>query len=183
MAPTRWFIRRPHAIDRLRERAGFPVGTDSIFMETELRKALDAAAADKEQFFLQAYKPDQFAVKIALPGRNVVYAILQPATSQYHDYVVPTVLDTQMYASWRLPDSPDMTETAPVVKRERTTRTKPLVYLCWETPDGKAGSGEYCLDDVSEHMTTLLKSGVRRDTIKLYKEVPFEVSVVIPEAS
>jgi hypothetical protein len=40
MVRQRWFIRRPHAIDQLRERAGYPADADNTIMETELRREL-----------------------------------------------------------------------------------------------------------------------------------------------
>lgn len=178
MAKLKWFIRRPHVIDQLRDRAGYPADADSVAMETDLRRELDKAAENTEKNFLQGCKNGQFAVRIAIPSRNVVYAILKPASNgqKSYDYVVPTVLDTKMYETWNVDGKLGTVAEIPAAKRAMP-KLKPQLHLRWFNGDGKEHFGDYCADDVPDQIRTLLNKGVQRETIKVYREVPFQISV------
>lgn len=181
MAKLKWFIRRPHALDQLRERAGYPEDADSVTMEAELRQELDKAAENPKKNFLEGCKDGQFAVRVAIPGRNVVYAILKRPSngeSKSYDYVVPTVLDTQMYAAWNKDGKLGVLGDAVTEKRPLPV-LKPQLHLRWLNGDGKEHFGDYCVDDVPEQIRKLLNKGVKRETIKVYKEIPFRISVAL----
>jgi hypothetical protein len=184
MTRLQWFIRRPHALERLREHAGFPKDADTVTMETELRRALDEAAKNKEKNFLKGCKPDQLAVRVAIPGRNVVYAILQnPSSSQKsYDYIVPTVLTVDMFQSWTEDGKLGSIEDLPAEKRA-LPKLKPQLCLRWSNGDGKEHWGDYCADDVPEQIRALIGKGVKRETIKVYKEIPFKINVSLEIAS
>ena len=184
MTRTQWFIRRPHVPERLREHAGFPKDTDSVAMETELRRELDRAAENPEKHFMTGCKPDQFAVRVAIPGRNVVYAILKkPNNAQKsYDYIVPTVLTVEMFQSWTEDGKLGTIEELPAEKRA-LPKLKPQLCLRWSNGDGKEHWGDYCADDVPEQIRTLIGKGVKRETIKVYKEIPFKINVSLDVAS
>lgn len=180
MAQLQWFIRRPHAIERMREHAGFSKDADSVMMETELRKALDEAAKNTTKNFLNSCKPDQYAVRVAIPGRNVVYAILKkPNDNQKgYDYIVPTVLTMEMFQSWTKDGKlGSIEELHGNGERRPMPVLKPQLCLRWSNGDGKEHWGDYCADDVPEQIRKLLDKGVNRDTIKVYKEISFKIEV------
>jgi hypothetical protein len=178
MKRLQWFIRRPHVLDRLREHAGFPRDADAVTMETELRRALDEAAEDIGKNFLKGCKPDQWAVRVAIPGRNVVYAVLKkPSSSQKsYDYIVPTVLTVDMFQSWTEDGKLGSVEDLPAEKRAMP-KLKPQLCLRWSNGDGREHWGDYCADDIPEQIRTLISKGVKRETIKVYKEIPFKINV------
>ena len=178
MARMQWFIRRPHALDRLREYAGFPGDADSVAMETELRRALDEAAENQKKNFLEGCKHDQFAVRVAIPGRNVVYAILKKPNNaeKNYDFVVPTVLTVEMFQSWTKAGKLGTLEELPPQKRP-LPKLKPQLCLRWSTGDGRDHWGDYCADDIPEQIRKLIGQGVKREDIKVYKEVPFRIEV------
>jgi hypothetical protein len=182
-----WFIRRPHAIERFREYGGYPADTDSVSIEMDLRNALDEAAKDAPRNFLtnkcrdrETGKPraGQFAVRIAVPKRNVVYAILQEPTSTHrsYDWVVPTVLTRDMFQLWTDTGKLGSIEDLPLKKRQ-LPKLKPQLCLHWANGDGRDHWGMYCADEISEEVRKLILQGVPRDKIKVYKEVPFKVDV------
>lgn len=179
MTRIQWFIRRPHVLDRLREHAGFPKDADSVAIETELRRALDEAAENQEKNFLKGCKPDQYAVRVAIPGRNVVYAILKkPANNaqKSYDYIVPTVLTVEMYQTWTEDGKLGTIEELPA-ERRTLPKLKPQLCLRWSNGNGKDHWGDYCADDVPEQIRQLIGKGVKRETIKVYKEIPFKINV------
>jgi hypothetical protein len=179
MARLKWFIRRPHVVDQLRERAGYPADADSVAMETELRRELDKAAENPEKNFLEGCKKEQFAVRVAIPGRNVVYAILKTPSNgnqKSYDYIVPTVLTTEMYDTWNKDGKLGSVADIAVEKRP-LPKLKPHLHLRWHNGDGKEHFGDYCVDDVPDQIRQLLNKGVKRETIKVYKEIPFQINV------
>jgi hypothetical protein len=51
------------------------------------------------------------------------------------------------------------------------------LHLRWHNGDGKEHFGDYCVDDVPDQIRQLLNKGVKRETIKVYKEIPFQINV------
>lgn len=180
MAKLQWFIRRPHAIDRVREYVGFSPATDDTVVEDELRCALDEAAKDPDKNFLNGCKPGEHVVRIALPHRNVVYAVLRKPNGEdkVYDYLVPTVLTTEMYQAWTLNGKlGNIGDLNPIEPKTPLPVYKPQLCMRWANGDGKDHWGNYCLEDVPEQIKQLLLQGVTKDAIKVYKEVPFEIHV------
>lgn len=177
MSRTQWFVRRPHVTDRMKKYARYPWNADNAKIEAELRQQLDEAAKNQEKTFLQGCKPGQFAVRIAVPGRDVVYAILKkPDSDKTYDWIVPTVLSVDMYQTWSTDGKLGAIEDLPPEKRSMP-KLKPQLCLRWSNGDGKEHWGDYCADDVPQQIRKLIGQGVGRDAIKVYKEIPFKIEV------
>lgn|SRR5512136_1762391 len=174
----RWFIKRPHAVDQFRRRAAFPDDSDNVILETELRKYLDEAAVAPDRNFLRGTRENQFAVRIAVPGRNIVYAIIQEFIGDDYDYIVPTVLTQTMYQSWskdgRLGDVSDL----PTEKRELPV-LKETLYIYYVNGKGPV-LNEYLKDDISRRIAELIEDGIPLKSIKVFKEVPIKLAVTFP---
>ena len=184
MGRYQWFIRRPHVIDRMREHAEIPHDVDSVTVEADLRRTLDKAAENQEQTFLKGCKEGQYAVKVALSGRKVVYAVLKPPTSDQktYDFVVPTVLTLEMFQAWTVTGRLGTMEDLPVEKRA-LPKLKPQLCLRWSNGDGKERWGDYCADDVPEEIRQLIAKGVRRENIKVYSEVAFKINISLDDGT
>jgi hypothetical protein len=170
-------------IEQLRERAGYPLGTDSVLMETDLRRLLDEAAENPDKNFLAGCKEEQYAVRIAIPGRNAVYAILRrPSRTEgrRYDFVVPTVLTPEMYSVWNK-DGKLETVNAVATRKRPAPVLKPQLHLRWANKNGEENFGDYCADDVPEQIRKLLNKGVVRETIRVYKNVPFRIEVSLTD--
>jgi hypothetical protein len=178
MAKLQWFIRRPHVIERMREHAGFSKGVDAVNIESDLRRALDEAAENQSKTFLKGCKSDQYAVRIALPKCNVVYAILKrPVDNQKtYDYIVPTVLTVDMFQAWTEDGKLGAVEDLPVEKRP-LPKLKRILCLRWSNGNDRQNWEEYCVDDIPEAVRKLIAKGVHRENIKVYQEVPFKISI------
>lgn len=174
----RWFIKRPHAIDQFRKRAAFPDDTDSVVLEGELRKYLDEVAQDPAHF-LKGLRDNQFALRIAVPGRNVVYAIAQTFVGDDYDYSIPTVLTQGMYQAWsrdgRLSDISEL----PPEKRELPVLKKTL-FLYYVNGKGPI-INEYTQEDIPTQIAALLEQGIPLKSIKVLREVPTKLDVRLLE--
>ena len=184
MGRYQWFVRRPHVIDRMREHCGIAGDVDPVTIEATLRRALDEAAENRDQTFLKGCKEDQYAVRIALPKLNVVYAILKrPTTDQKsYDFVVPTVLTQEMFQAWTVTGKLGTIEDLPVEKRA-LPKLKPQLCLRWSNGDGKDRWGEYCAEDVPEEIRQLMLKGVQRENIKVYREVAFKINISLDDGT
>lgn len=173
----RWFIKRPHAVDQFRRRAAFPDDTDNVILETELRKYLDDAAQSSDRF-LKGARENQFAIRIAVPGRNVVYAIVQEFTGDDYDYIVPTVLTQSMYQSWSKDGKLGDVSELPPEKRELPV-IKETYYVYYVNGKGSV-LNEYLKEDVPKRIAELLEQGIPMKSIKVLKEVPIKLDVSFP---
>jgi len=170
----RWFIKRPHAIDQFRKRAAFPDDMDSVVLEGELRKHLDDAAQDPSRF-LKGLRDNQFAVRVAVQGRNVVYAIVQTFSGDDYDYSVPTVLTQAMYQSWSKDGKLSDIGELPPEKRELPV-IKQTLFLYYVNGKGPV-LNEYTKDDIPRQIGILLEQGIPMKSIKVLKEVPTRLDV------
>jgi hypothetical protein len=169
----KWFIKRPHAIEQFRARAGFPENADSVLLETELRRVLDAL---NDADLKQGCREGELAAKVAIEGRNVVYAIIKPAKNKDYNYTVPTVITATMYEAWakdgRLGDLSELP-----VEKKKLPDLKPRLYLRHPNGDGQPHFHEYCVDDIPEQVAKLLDAGVAPKDIKVLKEIPFKIDI------
>lgn len=170
----RWFIKRPHAIDQFRKRGAFPDDTDSVILEGELRKHLDEAARDQSRF-LKGLRDNQFAVRIAVQGRNVVYAIVQTFTGDDYDFSVPTVLTQAMYQAWSKDGKLSDISELPPEKRELPV-LKQTLFLYYVNGKGPV-INEYTKDDIPAQIAALLEQGIPMKNIKVLREVATKLDV------
>lgn len=170
----RWYIKRPHAIDQFRKRAAFPDDTDTIILEGELRKHLDVVAQNPNNF-LKGLQNNQFALRIAVPNRNVIYAIVQTFTGGDYDFSVPTVLTQAMYQSWSKDGKLSDVSELPPEKREFPT-LKQTLFLYHVNGKGPI-INEYTKDDIPAQVTALLEQGISMKNIKVLKEVQTRLDV------
>lgn len=92
-----FYINRPHAVERFITRAGLADGCGHDEAESMLRKGL--SSANKNGLYRNRVG-DAFLLRVALPGLNVVYAVLEPLRKDRHKYLVRTFLDQEMYQTW-----------------------------------------------------------------------------------
>jgi hypothetical protein len=168
----------------MREHCGIGGEIDPVTIEADLRRALDEAAEKREQTFLKGCKEDQYAVRIALPKCRVVYAVLKLPTDEQksYDFVVPTVLSQEMFHTWTKTGKLGIIEDLPVEKRVMP-KLKPQLCLRWSNGDGREHWGDYCADDVPEEIRQLIAKGVRRENIKVYKEVSFKINISLDDGT
>ena len=170
----RWFIKRPHAVEQFRQRAAFPDDMDSTALEGVLRKHLDEATQDTTHF-LRGLQHNQFAVRLTVPGRNVVYAIVQTFIGDDYDYSVPTVLTQGMYQAWSKDGKLGNIGDLSAEKRELPVLKKTL-YLYYVNGKGPV-INEYTADDIPHQVALLLEQGIPMRSIKVLKEVPTRLDV------
>jgi len=178
-----FFIRRPHALEQFRLRARFPTETPLEELETILRQHLENA-----ELIADSRRDAEYVIRISVPGRSVVYAVVQraPADKPYM-FVVPTVYDQHMYQRWtrrsKLGTIRDtLGENHPVL-----TETK--LYLRYPKPvasdEKNAYCVEYCLeyvpvDQVPGRIMCLMQQGVRFDSIEVLRQVQPHLDIHIP---
>jgi hypothetical protein len=81
-----------------------------------------------------------------------------------------------MYDSWNKDGK--LGSIADIAAEKRPMpKLKPQLHLRWHNGKGEEHFGDYCEDDVPEQIRRLLNEGVRRETIKVYREVPFRINV------
>lgn len=177
----KFFIQRPHAVDQFRIRAKVPKSHTFDDAERELRDALEDADMAGE---LRASKNDgEFVIRIALPRREVVYALIVPGKSDgKYEYMVPTIFDQEMYQQWnqdgKLGTVADVDEEK-VIER-LAPAIKPTLYLRYKNGSGKPSALlEYTTDDISHQIAKLLRKGIRFDEIEVFRKVEFSMSINI----
>jgi hypothetical protein len=177
----KFFIQRPHAVDQFRIRAKVPRGCSFDRAEQDLRAALEDAEMAGE--FKASKNDGEFVARIALPGREVVYALIVPGTpgGQY-EYMVPTIYDQDMYHQWnrdgKLGTMADIDEADVIEKLAPVI--KPTLYLRYKNGSGQPTALlEYTTDDVSHQIATLLRKGIRFDEIEVFRKVDFSMSISI----
>lgn len=113
---TRWFIRRPHAIERFRERAEFKRGSvrgDNAALEGVLRTALEKVwltcnKAEGNDRFFAGRETGEYAVMLddrvcpELVSGETLYAIVRHVEDEEKGYLflVPTVITANMRSAW-----------------------------------------------------------------------------------
>lgn len=189
-----WFIRRPHAIERFKLRGGYPAETDDTILESELRKALNDAEA--KQQFVKGCRPDEFAVRIVIPNRNTVYAIVKPTPGQDYSHYIPTVLTKAMYQTWhdeidfKEPHDPKLTpfETVPEAYTNKNPReklvkelpSKPTLFISYKIiKDNEVVeiTNEFLAEDVGAQVAKLMEEGVLFKNIKVLREIPLKIDI------
>ena len=184
--PPRWFVRRPHAVNQMRTRGQLGVMAD-VDVENLLRNALDKAWSDVgPDGLLPGREANDKLLRIIAPSTGVVlYAVLHEASSyDDYDYVIPTVLTKEMYDGFNMKGTLGSLGDVAAVDAVRQTKVvsyKEMITIVWEDAKGVERVDTYCLDDVSDAVNKLLDQKVPRDKIRLFKEVPFRLSVDIPE--
>jgi hypothetical protein len=185
----KFFIQRPHAVDQYRTRAkALKRGTAAISFERaeqELRHALeDLDMAGELKTALRASKNDgEFVVRIAVPQREVVYALLVPGKPDgKYEYMVPTIFDQEMYQQWnqdgKLGTVADVAEEEVIAKL--APAIKPTLYLRYKNGQGQyTPLLEYTTDDISHQIAQLLKKNVRFEDIQVFRKVDFSMSINI----
>lgn len=191
----RWYVRRPHATDRFRERADLGVIADRD-VENILRNALDLAWSrkddDRENRLTHGRAPGEQLLRLYVePSKKVVYAVLQAAPHyDNYDFIIPTVLTQEQFEMTNregtistLGAADTAGALAAVREQLKGPKYKEMVVLMWKTIDDKQHTGTYCVDDVAPQVNQLLDQGVPRANIRLYKEIPFRISVEIGDTA
>lgn len=171
---VKFFVKRPHATDVLRERAGYDQDTDPVRLEADLRHHMSVEAEAGR--FLPNRITGEFVVRVAIPEKKVVYAVLVPAPEKEYDYFVPTVLTTEMYHQWAKDG-----KLSDIGARQRTPpKYKPMIYLKYKNGDGSEHFDACLVEDLEEYVEKLIKKGVRVVDIEAYKKIPLKIGVSLP---
>lgn len=174
----KWFVRRPHTLEQLRNRAGYAPALDDIILESELRNSLNIAM-QKPNALLQGRVKDEFALRLTLGsgGGSVVYAIIRKSNeNKVYDYIVTTILTTNMFQAWtvdgRLGEIGDLSPE----KRELPI-IEPKLFLHYTNGDKKSRTEEYSNNQITHEITKLLEKGVLFSNIKILKEIPWKIDI------
>jgi hypothetical protein len=164
-------------MDRMREYGNFPKDQTNEELEAQLRQALDRAAINPGRFFLASCRPNQRVVRIDIPSRSVFYAVLQKPSTEMRDYdwQVPTVISVRMYQSWN--EEGKLSLIGEHIDKTKLPKIKEQLCVRWSNGTKTDHWAEYLADDVPEAIRKLIAEGIRRETIKVYKEIPFKVNV------
>lgn len=174
-----FFIKRPHAIDQFRKRAGYGDEIDNIRLESILRHGLQDQASDGTNF-IASRKDGEFVLRISVPDKKPVYAVLAPAPDKAYDYYIATIITEEMYQAWskdgRLGSVADQLEdggrSLPVLK--------PTVWLRYRGSDGMENFDEYLIEDLDVAVQQLIKKGIRISAISAFRQVQFDIKVMLP---
>lgn len=177
---VQFFVKRPHAVDQFRKRAGYGEEIDNIRLEAILRQAMEKQAEDGTNF-LSGRKDGEFVLRVAIPKQKPVYAVLAPAAKgKAYDYYVSTVITEEMYQSWgregRLGSVGDRLET----KNQQLPAIKPTVWLRYQNGDGSEHFDEYLVEDLDEAVQRLVKKGVRIKDIQAFQRIRLDIKVSLP---
>jgi hypothetical protein len=171
---VKFFVKRPHAVDAFRDRAGYDKDTDPVRLEADLRHHLSVEAEAGR--FLPNRVTGEFVVRVAVPDMDVVFAVLVPSPEKEYDYFVPTVLDNSMYQQWTKDG-----KLSDVGARQRTPpKLKPMIFLRYKNGDGSEHFDECLVEDLEEYVGKLIKKGVRVVDIEAYKKIPLKIGVSLP---
>lgn len=186
------FIKRPHAVDQFRERAGLAPSYSFDRAEEDLRRAVCKEMMDGRMLRNKTGRADEFVVRVAEPGLQVVYALVEEgASGGKFKFMIHTVFTQEMYQKWNddgklgslgdLPQAQVLKEVKPVPKEEPKPNGKTDMMILWRGDGGKVETKMVAEHNVSGEILMLLQQGHRLDHIEVFKKVKFDLSVKIGE--
>ena len=189
------FIKRPHAVTQFRERAGYSHDYPFDQAEDELRKEAAKQIEDGKVFRNKTDRDREFVVRIAIPGKDVVFALVEVGVPDgNYAYLIHTVYTKEMYDQWNdegklgtFGDLP-IAEALKDVKLATTDKewskqenggdpAKRLIR--WQDSDGRFDSKWTTKDNVSREIYALLAEGVKLDTIEIFRKVAFDLTITL----
>ncbi|MHC4619098.1 MAG: hypothetical protein ACYTEQ_15245 [Planctomycetota bacterium] len=177
---AQFFIKRPHAIDQFRKRAGYGEEVDNIRLEASLRQALDKQASDGMNF-LPSRKEGEFVLRIDIPEHAVVYAVLAPAPGKAYDYYVSTVITEGMFQSWTKSGRLGSLQEQLEASQQEVPVLKPSIWLRYTVgPNNASCFIEHLVEDLDDAVRKLIKKGVRVKDIEAFKRIPLDICVRLP---
>lgn len=182
------FIKRPHALEQLRERAGLPRSYNLDRCEEDLRSAVCEQMMAGKILKSRSFKDSEFVVRVALPNAEVVYALVETgADGGKYKFLLHTVYTQEMYQQWNeegklgalgdLPAAEALKKVDPVPKKEEVPDHQKFMVL-WKGKNGQVVGTKM----VPEHLVggeilILLQQGYSPDRIEVYKKYKFDLSV------
>lgn len=187
------FIKRPHAVEQLMERAKYPRGYSPDLAEEELRNAVvDEIRAGKT---LTSYKnhstANDFVVRVELEGREVVYPLIERGDKAGRfQFLIHTVFSRDMYQQWsrdgKLGSLGDLPQ-AGVLKSIRPIYTPPpeapmpqsngttSLIILYRGDGGTLREKETTEKEVTDAILELLMSGASLKDMRVLKEIEFDL--------
>jgi hypothetical protein len=185
----KFFIKRPHAVEQFRERAKLSKRQYSFERAEQcLREALEDA--EMQGLFAESRKEGEFVARVAIPGCEVVYALIEPGASDgKYEFLVTTVFDQDMYHAWNKDNK--LGTVGEVEKNEKALQaivedvehtSKPRLWVRWKNGSGQMTElKEFVADNVGAHIIELLHKGVKLSDIEVYKQVEWVNALNIGE--
>jgi hypothetical protein len=186
------FIKRPHAVEQFRERAGLPPSYSFDRAEEDLRRAVVKEMMDGKQLRNKTGRSSEFVVRVAEPGLEVVYALVEEgAADGRYKFMIHTVFTQDMYQQWNedgklgsmgdLPGAKALKEIKPVPKEEPKPNGKTNMMILWREEGGKIQTKMVEGHNVSGEILMLLQQGCLLKHIEVFQKVKFDLSVKIGE--
>lgn len=194
------FIKRPHAVEEFKSRAGFPPSFDEDQAHDVMKDLVMSAFNENQERLTNVRNSDKmqnkgFCFRLHPEGRQVVYACITYGHSEgRYTYMIHTVLSQDMYQSWsregKLGTMADKAGESLIAVRDQirkqTAETKEAEKM--------ADEHEYFLhqsdkkdpialkeSEIDKVVVSLLKKGVKLTDITLYKKVPLNIKINIGE--
>lgn len=186
------FIKRPHAVEQYRDRAGLPPSYSFERAEEDLRRAVCKEMMDGKMLRNKSGSSKEFVVRVAPDGFQVVYALVEEGASEgKYKFLIHTVFTQEMYQKWNedgklgalgdLPGAKALKEMKPVKQEETKPNGKSKMMIAWRGDGGKLETKWVEEHNVSGEILMLLQQGHRLDHIEVFKKVKFDLSVKVGE--
>jgi len=175
---AQFFIKRPHAIDQFRKRAGYGDEVDNIRLEAALRQALAEQAHDGTNF-LPSRKQGEFILRVAIHEKTPVYAVLVPTPDKVYDYYISTVITEEMFQTWTKGGRLGSIREHLASTNQDVPALRPSIWLRYLRKEASVFEEHY-VEDLDDVVKALIKKGVRIRDIEAFRRIPLNIRVQLP---
>lgn len=184
------FIKRPHAIDQLMNRAQYPPSYPREKAEEELKRAVceEMRAGRTINSTKNHSSENDFVVRVEIEGREVVYPLIERGNKEgKYQFLVHTVFSREMYTQWSrdgklgslgdLPTAEALKNVTPAQQETPVPQSNgatPLIIL-YRGDGGTLREKETMEKNVTDTILELLMSGASLKDMRVLKEIEFDL--------
>jgi len=197
------FIKRPHAIEQLFDRAGYPRSYSRDLAEEELRAAVceEIRAGRTIASNKNHSTTNDFVVRVEIPERDVVYPLVERGEKEGRfQFLIHTVFSREMYQQWsrdgKLGCVGDLPEAAGLkeLHKEMKEAPKPLpikadvaieegnAIIVFYKEHGEWREKRTLTQELNKVVVSLLLEGINLSDIRVFKEIHFDLQIKLGES-